>query len=235
MLSQAEAVIYLSNLRGCTQKEWFRSYHTLNFGSYRHENRNPVGKLRALNDDTLKPGSTLTHRLDESTGVLLLPLIGGLHYKSGLVITGSLDVGEAHVLLLPPASTVEITNPYNSELINFLELWFTIDSASAESGVVGKYEFDLLTAKNTLVKLQTRDGMELPGSRILIGNYGGRKEGTYPLQDPAKGVFAFVIEGAFEVQNRLLQARDGLSISNTNEIEFEALSEEGILLLIEED
>ena len=43
----------------------------------------------------------------------------------------------------------------------------------------------------------------------------------------------FVIHGAFEVENRLLESRDGLAIWNTDRIELEALSNEAILLLLE--
>jgi redox-sensitive bicupin YhaK (pirin superfamily) len=42
-----------------------------------------------------------------------------------------------------------------------------------------------------------------------------------------------VIEGAFEVQDRLLHAKDGLAVWDTNEIDFEALSNDAILLLWE--
>jgi len=46
-------------------------------------------------------------------------------------------------------------------------------------------------------------------------------------------VYVFVIEGAFEVQNRLLHARDGLSLSSATEVEFEALSNDAMLLILE--
>ena len=45
-------------------------------------------------------------------------------------------------------------------------------------------------------------------------------------------VFAFVIDGVFEVQDRLLHARDGLALSNFKAIDFEALSNESVILLI---
>lgn len=44
---------------------------------------------------------------------------------------------------------------------------------------------------------------------------------------------AFVLQGTFEVENRLLEAKDGLALWNTANIELEALSNEAILLLLE--
>lgn len=46
----------------------------------------------------------------------------------------------------------------------------------------------------------------------------------------------FVIQGIFEVQERLLQARDGLGLRyNRNDIELQAFSNDAIALLIEID
>jgi hypothetical protein len=51
------------------------------------------------------------------------------------------------------------------------------------------------------------------------------------------GVFGFVIEGAFEFQNRLLETRDSIALWNedneTLQIEFEALSNDAIILIAE--
>ncbi|WP_409034090.1 hypothetical protein [Runella sp.] len=67
-----------------------------------------------------------------------------------------------------------------------------------------------------------------------MGKFGGREEGIYTVRNPERnGVFIFVIEGAFEVQNRLLHPRDGLSLTHVTEVEFEALSNDAILLVLE--
>jgi hypothetical protein len=68
---------------------------------------------------------------------------------------------------------------------------------------------------------------------LHIGQYQGRSEGTYIPRDPTKGTFAFVIHGAFEIENRLLEARDAIALWNTPEVAFEALSNDAIVLFIE--
>jgi quercetin 2,3-dioxygenase len=45
--------------------------------------------------------------------------------------------------------------------------------------------------------------------------------------------FIFVIDGVFEVQNRLLHRRDALLLPAPEKLEFEALSEGAILLVLE--
>ncbi len=64
--------------------------------------------------------------------------------------------------------------------------------------------------------------------------FAGRKEAVYKISRQKNSVFAFVIQGAFEVQGRLLHARDGLGLwDDTNLIELEALSNDAIVLLVE--
>ena len=60
-----------------------------------------------------------------------------------------------------------------------------------------------------------------------------QKKDGYNLQNKKNAIYIFVIEGAFEGQDSLLHAKDGLAIWNTNEVDFEASSNNGILLLLE--
>lgn len=46
-------------------------------------------------------------------------------------------------------------------------------------------------------------------------------------------VFVYILSGVFEVQNRLLHMRDGLSLRNLEEVEFEALAQDSVILLAE--
>jgi len=68
---------------------------------------------------------------------------------------------------------------------------------------------------------------------ISIGKFGGRREANYLQKNNDAGFFVFVIEGAFEVQGALLQARDRLVLWDTEDVEMEALSNDAIILVLE--
>jgi redox-sensitive bicupin YhaK (pirin superfamily) len=53
------------------------------------------------------------------------------------------------------------------------------------------------------------------------------------LKNKNAGLFVFVIEGAFEVEGRLLHERDSLALWETGKAEMEALSNDAIILVIE--
>ena len=86
-----------------------------------------------------------------------------------------------------------------------------------------------LENKNQLLSIQT----PLSKNAFFIGQYGGREEDEYVLKNFSNSVFVFVVEGAFEVANRLLETRDGMALSHIETVEFEALSHDAILLLLE--
>ncbi|WP_080056662.1 pirin family protein [Spirosoma aerolatum] len=240
MDTQTQAQIFLSDQRGCSQLDFFRSYHSFNFGSYSAESREPFGTIQVLNDDALMAGHSVCMQLERNTDVVILPLVGGLEYKSDAG-NGFLDAGQVLILSLAASMKYEICNPYETETINYLAIWLINPSGRSRSGSQ-IYSFDFQT-KNSLLPLfdvAASNSFNDSSFRAFIGRYGGRQEGIYPLYSDqhdvrATGVYVFVLNGAFEVQNRLLHERDGLALLDIRhgEVAFEALSNDAMLLLLE--
>lgn len=74
------------------------------------------------------------------------------------------------------------------------------------------------------------EGFSFPG---FIGVFDGRETGNYILKEQKNGIFGMVINGAFEFQNRLIENRDAILIWDLEELEFEALTENAIILFFE--
>jgi len=68
---------------------------------------------------------------------------------------------------------------------------------------------------------------------ISIRKYDGRIDDVYKIKNTDCRIFAFVIDGAFAVQNRMMQAIDGLALWNVDEKEFEASSNEATIVFME--
>lgn len=82
--------------------------------------------------------------------------------------------------------------------------------------------------KNTLIPISNQ--LEYPN---FIGLYEGRQEQEYSLYNKKNTLFGLVLNGAFEFQNMLLEARDAVIIKEIETLEFEALSENALLVLLE--
>lgn len=227
MLEQNEARIYLAEKRGVTFGKTFKRLHTFNDEQYFEESRMPLGALKVFNEEVLAAGEHLTLTIKERTTLILLPIVGGLavsfdNKEAEYVVASQVVVfsGEA-------GDTYEIANPYSEETISFLQIQLKEEGSKARNFSINELN---LEKKNQLISLDSNENY------FFIGQYEGRAEGFYNLKNSKNGLFAFIIEGAFEVQNRLLETKDALALwyfTDDSNIEFEALSNGAIILLAE--
>lgn len=228
---ELQAKIFLAEDRGLSQLDWFRSYSTFNFGNYQNENKKPFGTLQVCNENTLAAGRGMKMTVEENTEVIILPLVGTLLFKNNLGDEAHVSPGQVQLFSATAGMDYELMNPFKKEeLVNFLQLWLYKNDGVFKP-FSQQFNFDL-DKTNRLISIIDPAQLHQP-SFCFIGKYDGRKKDEYTLQNKKNGIYVFVIEGAFEVQDRLLHAKDSLAIWNTGEIDFEALSNNAILLLLE--
>jgi redox-sensitive bicupin YhaK (pirin superfamily) len=226
----SKAKIFLGSERGHTETDWFRSYHTFIFGAYQSESKTPFGPLYVLNDDTLGGGKRLSLTVEEDSLVILLPTVGAVDYKDSLGNAATVCAGQVQAMRTPKGTTVYFSNPFEEALVNFLQLWIKAPAAAVPAP--DHFSFDLEKQKGLLVELFPGADSALKLPKAFLTKMMGRGEIGYDLS-PGAGLFVFVLQGAFEVQNRLLEGRDSLALWDAEKIEIEALSNEAILLLLE--
>ena len=207
MHKEPHATILLAGQRGVTQSEQYRSWHCFNHGRYQVPHREAPGALRVFNEDTLAGGHHLVHTVEQAVEVLLLPLVGEIAFKH-LGETHYLSAGSILSIHLAPGMVFEIGNPYVEDLVSYLHIEIAGANESATALPVVR-SFNLDAHPNALSPL---GACKLKKGQFLgqIGKFSGRAEASYLPRNPTNDCFVFVIEGAFEVQNRLLHTRDGL-------------------------
>jgi quercetin 2,3-dioxygenase len=168
-----------------------------------------------ITERTLPAGDGYNSSIDSKKAAIIVPYIGDVvvfSEKKKFLIQES----DAIFGLL---NHLEIQNPYLEHEIRFYEIILDKTILKNQEGVVGIQRF-----KNELLRICPQ---------VWIGQYGGRSEDIFKLESPKNQVFAYVIDGTFEVQGRLLQANDTLKLWNAVSIDFEALSNDAIILIIE--
>jgi quercetin 2,3-dioxygenase len=220
MLLEAEAIIHLAEKRECFQTDTFRRLSFEDIFSQNSDNQ----IITKLSDTTLAAQSSCNLLAKEESILILLPLVGAVEIFSSQE-TKLLNVGEVAYFYLKQHGSIFIQNPFETELINYVEIWLKPDTNDVFENVF--QEFNLEKEPNQLIQLLGNTS----NYEFFIGKYAGRQEGVLPVNEHEK-VFAFVINGVFEVQNRLLESRTGLTLWNTSDIEFEALAVDNIILLV---
>ncbi|WP_184545513.1 pirin family protein [Mucilaginibacter sp. FT3.2] len=223
MIQQSKGKMFLADERGLNQLDWYRSYNTFNFGNYQHVHKQPVGDLYVLNDDTLAGGKSISMSVDEHSSIILIPVVGAIECMDDLGNITMTEPGHIQLLDMPAGSMFQLNNTYDEELVNFLQLWIKTDSTGHQVS-----HFDLFKDKNQLINF-----FGLPNATGYIGMFDGRADAVLQVSDSENHLFAFVIDGEFEVQNRLLHARDALVLWDMHEVEMEALCNNAIIMLIE--
>jgi quercetin 2,3-dioxygenase len=226
MIQQHPAQLYKSDLRGELKSETYCCLSVFNFGNYQEISRNPFGVLQVLNEEILAPHQLVSVQIEAQTEVLILPLFGGVEYRDSKGNESFIGVEQIQLVTATEAKSFELYNPYEEERVHYLQIQFKVGNSVLDS-CFQQIDFSL-TNKNQLIPI-----FEIPKALGFIGIYEGRKEGLYSLKNSLNGVFIFVIHGAFEVENRLLESKDGLSIQKKEVIEWEALSENALLLVFE--
>ena len=228
---QHRVQIYKADVRGCTESEVFRRYATFHFGDYQQPSREPFGLLLAVNDETLGAGNTIFRHIEENTDILILPLVGGVIFRDSFGNENTVGTEEIGIFSGEKGNAYQLTNPYKKELVNYLQVW--IKGASKFKLGSAQRSFDF-SQRNVLIPIFGDADLKMHSQTLgFIGIYDGRKEDLYQMKNRENGLFVFVINGAFECDNRLIESRDALAIVNAQSIEFEALSENAMLLLIE--
>lgn len=221
-----QAKIFLAEERGVTETGWFRSYSTFNFGNYYNEHKTAAGKLYVCNDDILAGGKSFSLSVDEDTLLYILPVAGAVSYRKNDCEAQLINSGEVFSAFLFKGDVFEISNPYEHELVNFLQLWIKKGGTGAVKEEL--VAFDINAAKNTLIHIP----VAIPFS---IAKLDGRNEVVYTAKAKNNCLFAFVIQGAFETEGILLHPKDAVALWNYAQVEMEALSNDAVIVLIEMD
>lgn len=225
MDTRTDAQIFVADQRGFAEADGAQRLYTFNVAGYTAEGREPFGPLLWLNDERLAPAASLVSSVEEATTVVLLPLVGGLEYQ----LDGSLqflEPGQAGTLPLSPGQSYRLSNPYETGAIQFLHFGLHISPEPTISAA--PTAFDLAAPDQLLPFWQAGE------QAGYIGRFAGRHDTSVAIDAAEQRVFVYIVQGAFEVANRLLHTGDGLALHyrQPDVLAFEALSNNAILVLL---
>jgi quercetin 2,3-dioxygenase len=212
------AVICLADRRLCEQSPVFRCYQT------------PIEAEPFLRfeDNTLAAQQSVEEQFESDRTIVFLPLMGTVEVNDKLV-----EAGQVLYQFAEKNETIIVQNPYESELINYLEIHIQSNQKPTEKVVMAEFDLGQKNQLHRLSEFEIRTPIvtDLQSDTVCyIGKYDGRQDDVLSFSEPTT-VFVFIANGAFEVQNRLLESRDGLLLYDVQTLDFEALSEEAIVLL----
>lgn len=220
--------IFLADERGLTETSALRRYSTFNFEKYYSEHREAFGNLFLCNDESITGGKVTFFLCKEDSLQIFMPITGGID----IVANGkefALETGQIQVLNMGKGEVLEISNPYQNDTINYMQFGIKTDMfLMRASEMLFKFDFE----KNQNQLLDIISSPKLP-FKLSAGIFAGREEAVYKMQSRNHQFYTFIIDGAFEIEGRMMHARDALALWDSEQVQLEALNNNAIVMVLE--
>lgn len=229
-----KTVYHPADSRGHANHGWLNSYHTFSFAGYHDPERMHFGALRVLNDDSVAKGMGFGKHPHDNMEIVSIPLSGDLHHKDSTGRDKIIRQGDVQIMSAGSGIAHSETNANSDKDVKFLQIWVL----PKEKNIEPRYDqksFNLDEQKDQLVTVVAPDNDQAvwinQDAWFTLGKLSNGKATKYQFKKEGNGVYAFVIEGEVTINGTPLHRRDGLGISETNELEIKADSEAQLLLI----
>jgi redox-sensitive bicupin YhaK (pirin superfamily) len=232
VLKAMNTILHKADSRGIFDHGWLDTRHTFSFAKYYNPDRNNFGALRVLNDDIVKAGKGFGRHPHDNMEIISIPLSGKLLHRDSMGHEQILKTGEVQVMSAGTGIFHEEYNGSASDPVNFLQIWIIPNKHNITPSYNQK-TFDADQALNTWQKLVSpnNDGtltiqQDAIISRVFLSEGENIK---YKMIGKNKGCYIFIIDGNIQIEEHTLEKRDGIGITNADEINIAANSDAYIL------
>lgn len=233
----ANTVLHKAETRGHANHGWLDSHHTFSFANYYNPERMHFGVLRVLNDDRVDPGMGFGTHPHDNMEIISIPLEGDLEHKDSMGNVAVIKHGDIQVMSAGTGIQHSEFNRNKDKLTKFLQIWVFPN----KKNVTPRYDQITLNINDRHNKLQqilspnaNDDGVWIhQDAWFHLGKFDEGFNTTYNFKKNENGVYAFVLNGSFTIENIILNQRDGLGIWDTSNIKIKANSKDAEILLME--
>lgn len=226
-----------ADTRGHANLNWLNSYHTFSFSSYHDPDRMNFGALRVLNDDTVAKSMGFGTHSHENMEIISIPLSGDLEHKDSMGNSTVIKSGDIQVMSAGSGIKHSEYNHSKDQVVKFLQIWI-IPNQRNTTPRYDQITLNPIDSKNKLQQILSPnpddEGVWIyQDAWFHLGSFDNNFETTYTLKKEGNGVYFFVINGSFTVNDHTLNSRDGLGIWDINQLDIKSNSEDARLLIME--
>jgi len=222
-----------SQERGHFDHGWLETFHTFSFDEYRDPHHMGFRKLRVINEDRVKPGEGFPTHSHQNMEIITYVLEGALEHKDSMGNSSVIKAGEVQRMSAGTGVTHSEYNHSKSETVHFLQIWILTEQVGIQPGYEQKM-FSRDEKLNQLRRVASRDGRD--GSVTVhqdINLYDSILEANQELvyEVPhGRHVWIQVTDGKIKVEDEMLGAGDGVSVSDEKRIRLAAAEKASFLL-----
>jgi redox-sensitive bicupin YhaK (pirin superfamily) len=230
-------VLHKAESRGFANHGWLKSYHTFSFANYYDPDRTNFGALRVLNDDWVSAAMGFGTHPHKNMEIISIPLAGELEHKDSMGTVARIKAGDIQVMSAGTGIAHSEYNASGKDPVQFLQIWIIPNQLNV------KPRYDQITLQksdlqNRLAQIvspnENEEGVWIhQNAWFHMGQFEEGKEQRYSLKKAENGLYAFVLEGGFWIDETEINRRDGLAITGIDAIQIRSKSKGSTILLME--
>ena len=230
-------ILHTADSRGDANHGWLHSKHSFSFANYYNPEKIHFGVLRVLNDDFVAAGMGFGLHPHDNMEIISIPLEGDLEHQDSMGNNTVIKHGDIQVMSAGTGIKHSEYNKNKDKPVKFLQIWVIPN----KKDVTPRYDQISLDPKDRLNTLQQVLSPNPDDAGVWIhqdawfhiGKFDKEKTTTYQIKKSGNGMYAFVLYGAFEVAGQQLNERDALGITDFDQFELKALTQDAEILLME--
>ncbi len=224
-----------SDSRGIANQGWLYSRHTFSFSSYHNPERMGFGLLRVINDDIVEPSMGFGTHPHENMEIISIPLSGSLRHEDSMGNKHVILTGEVQVMSAGTGITHSEYNNSDTDEVNFLQIWVM----PKELDISPRYDqkrIEMDNICNSFKRIVAPLGVESlvninQNAYFSIANIDADNFVEYKKENGNNGVYLFVIKGKINIGATVLSDRDGLGISEEDNVKIFAQNKSRVLCM----
>lgn len=222
-----------SETRGLADHGWLKSRHTFSFAEYYDPKRMGFGALRVINDDYVAAAKGFGTHPHRDMEIISIPLSGTLKHRDSEGNAAKITKGEVQIMSAGTGIFHSEHNASDEEEVRFLQIWVMPKKLNIRPRYDQK-TYELKDNELTLIVSPTGSGTAVGINQDAYFSLGRVTEGksvSYDVKESGNGVFVFVLSGTVIVNGQELRVRDGVGISETNNLSINASENAEVLLM----
>ena len=227
--------IIKSDNRGGANHGWLNTKHSYSFASYYDQERIHFGALRVVNDDIITGGMGFGKHPHDNMEIITIPTKGGLKHGDSMGTGSVIAAGDIQVMSAGTGVFHSEMNAFEDQTTEFFQIWVFPHTQNVEP------RYQQLTYNDFLVDNQMNQilspnhedqGVWIhQNAWMSLGQFSEEKEVTYRTHLSNQGIFLMVIDGQIEFDGKLIEKRDTIEITSTDEIQFKSFLNSKVLLI----
>jgi redox-sensitive bicupin YhaK (pirin superfamily) len=225
-----------SHARGQANFGWLDSKHTFSFGSYYDPNHMGFRQLRVINEDRVQPSKGFGTHSHKDMEIISYVLQGALKHKDSMGNGSVIHPGDVQRMSAGTGIAHSEFNASNTEPAHFLQIWIIPNQTGLKPSYEQKH-FSLDEKQGRLKLVASPDGRENSVKihqdvNLYVAVLHDGDSVNHDI-NPNRSVWLQIAKGSAEIQGHNLLAGDGAAITQENNLNLTATSDETEILLFD--